>query len=153
MAIEVERPEGTTEELTEQIGKLMDRAGELQKEVAEGNRSNSEIKAELTDEIKPRLNELHEAREEAKAKEANEALLAEMRQIASEVRHPSKASLIGMGRDPNASPRADFGELIQNVWTLKGAVDPAAKSQALANLQAMGSRYAYAPAESQGGIS
>ena len=28
MAIEVERPEGTTEELTEQIGKLMDRAGE-----------------------------------------------------------------------------------------------------------------------------
>ena len=137
--IEVERPEGTAEELTTKIGELMARAGELQKEVAEGNRSNSEIKAELTDEIKPRLNELHEAREEAKAKEANEAMLAEMRQLASEVRHPSKASLIGMGIDPNLNKRADFGELIQNVWSLRASPDPAAKTQALNNLKAMSS--------------
>src|SRR5438552_5339238 len=146
---DVERPEGTTEELTTKIGELMARAGELQKEVSEGNRSNTEIKAELQDEIKPRLTELHEAREEAKAKEANEAMLAEMRQIAAAVRHPSKASMIGLGRDPNPNKRADFAELIQNVWAFRGSPDPAAKSQALANLQAMGSGYAYAPADSQ----
>src|SRR5438132_9853274 len=127
-AIEVERPEGTSEELTTKIGELMARAGELQKEVSEGNRSNTEIKAELQDEIKPRLTELHEAREEAKAKEANEAMLAEMRQIAAEVRHPSKASLIGLGRDPNLSKRAELGDLITNVWNLKASPDPAVKT-------------------------
>jgi len=48
-----------SEELTDQIGQLMARAGELQKEVAAGNRAATDIKAELDGEIKPRLNELH----------------------------------------------------------------------------------------------
>lgn len=146
------KPEGTSEELTEQIGELIHRAGELQKEVSEGNRAQSEIKAELEGEIKPRLNALHEARVEAEAKEANEKMLAEMRSIAAEVRHPSKASLIGLGSDPNASPRADLGNLLQNIWSLKASPDPAVKSEALANIKAMGSGYSYAPSDSQGVI-
>ena len=153
MSEPTDKPEGTSEELSDQIAKLMDRAGELQAEVAAGNRSNAEIKAELTDEIKPRLNELHAAREEELAKAANEAMLTEMREIAAEVRHPSKANLLGLGRDPGAGSPANLGSLIQSIVELKGSPDPAVKTQALANIKAMGSGYGYAPSDSAGAIS
>jgi HK97 family phage major capsid protein len=147
------KPEGTAEDLTEQIGQLMSRAGELQTAVAEGNRSNSDIKAELEDQIKPKLNELHAAREEQLAKDANEAMLKEMREIASEIRHPSKANLLGLGHDPSLQDnRATLGSLVQNVLDLKGSPDPAVKSQALANIKAMGSGYGYAPSDSAGAL-
>lgn len=149
---ETEKPDGTPVELSDQIAQLMTRAGELQNEVASGNRSNAEIKAELQDEIKPRLNELHAAREEELAKEANEAMLKEMREIAAEVRHPSKANLLGLGRDPGAGSPATLGSLIQNVLDLKGSPDPAVKTQALANIKAMGSGYGYAPSDSAGAL-
>ena len=152
MSKEDDKPEGSAVELTDQIGELMARAGELQTAVAEGNRSNTDIKAELEDQIKPKLNELHAAREEELAKTANEAMLAEMREIAKEVRRPSKASLLGLGFDPAQNQRASLGDLISNVVDLKASPDPDVKRQALSNLKAMGSGYGYAPSDSAGAL-
>ena len=130
-----------SEELTDQIGQLMARAGELQKEVAAGNRAATDIKAELDGEIKPRLNDLHAEREEVKAREAMDAQLAEMRELAASTRYPSKASLIGTGAQfaDNREPAASFENLISNLVTLRSADDPDARRQAKASLQAMGS--------------
>ena len=129
-----------SEELTDQIGQLMARAGELQKEVAAGNRAATEIKAELDGEIKPRLNEIHAEREDAKAREAMDAQLTEMRELAASTRYPSKASLIGNGMQfADREPTANLESLIVNLVNLRSADDPDTRRQAKANLQAMGS--------------
>ena len=138
----------TEPELTDQIGELIHRAGELQEAVKNGDRTSSEIREELAT-IKAELNSAKAERDEVEAKEANDALLKEMRELAAEVRKPSKANLIGTGHQPE--PAATGGEFIRAL-TMARSRDYEEQREGKELLRQMGSEFRLAPSESKGVI-